>query len=248
MRDYSELYERLGLAKNEGKIYETLLRYGERSAASIAERSRIHRRNVYDTLARLVEKGLVTEIVNSGDRTYQAAHPRKFAEMVREQEKALTDSMPSLLRLYNAKPHDSEVCIYRGIEGVKDYMRDILQVKKDVYTIGGKGAWLDRRIRPYGLKFIAEARKRGIRFHVLFDHALKGSGHEIIGKMGPHCRYMPREYAAPAAVEVYGDRVLILSNSYGSFDDEMSMVVITDARIAEGFRKWFAALWKSCKR
>ena len=45
-----KVLERLGLSKNEAKVYETMLREGESSVGNLAIKSRVHRRNVYDTL------------------------------------------------------------------------------------------------------------------------------------------------------------------------------------------------------
>jgi len=50
------------MSKNEAKIYETILEIGECSVSEIAKKSGIHRRNIYDTLARLSEKGIVFQI------------------------------------------------------------------------------------------------------------------------------------------------------------------------------------------
>ena len=50
---YTELFQQLGLVKNEARIYEALLKEGESSVGEIAVKSKVHRRNVYDTLNRL---------------------------------------------------------------------------------------------------------------------------------------------------------------------------------------------------
>ena len=59
--EYQELFQSLGLAKNEAKIYEVLIREGNSPVGKISEKSGIHRRNVYDSLNRLIEKGLRSE-------------------------------------------------------------------------------------------------------------------------------------------------------------------------------------------
>lgn len=56
---FTETLQQLGLAKNEARIYQTLLQRGEMAVGEIANKSGVHRRNVYDSLNRLVEKGLV---------------------------------------------------------------------------------------------------------------------------------------------------------------------------------------------
>jgi sugar-specific transcriptional regulator TrmB len=60
-----ELFESLGLSPNEGKLYETLLERGESSVSDIALAAGIHRRNAYDAMERLMQKGLCFEIFSN---------------------------------------------------------------------------------------------------------------------------------------------------------------------------------------
>ena len=130
---YERIFEQFGLAKNEAIIYEICLREGELPVAEISRQSKIHRRNVYDALRRLIEKGVMFEIINQRENYYQAVDPNKFLEFVREKEERMQRVMPQLQKLYHDTPHKNEVYIYRGIEGWKNYMRDIIRVGEDFY-------------------------------------------------------------------------------------------------------------------
>ena len=61
---YEEIYESLGLSPNEGKIYEALVEHGESSISEIAINAKIHRRNAYDAINHLINKGLVFQIIS----------------------------------------------------------------------------------------------------------------------------------------------------------------------------------------
>ena len=102
--DHQELLQSLGLSKNEAKIYETLLRQGEVGVGVISEKSGVHRRNVYDSLNRLMEKGLVFEIVESVENKYQACEPKKFTEIVIEKLEAVDKALPELEKLHFSTP------------------------------------------------------------------------------------------------------------------------------------------------
>ena len=108
---YSEIFEQLGLAKNEARIYETLLREGESPVGHISTKSQVHRRNVYDSLNRLMEKGLVFEILQRRENHYQAVDPQKLKELIQEKQQALDKIMPDLQQLYHDTPHENEVYI-----------------------------------------------------------------------------------------------------------------------------------------
>ena len=89
--DHQELLQSLGLSKNEAKIYETLLRQGEVGVGVISENP-AHRRNVYDSLNRLMEKGLVFEIVGRWKINIRLAS-RKATEIVVESSKRWTSAV-----------------------------------------------------------------------------------------------------------------------------------------------------------
>ena len=100
-----EILSELGLTKNESKIYSTLLKKGESSIGSIATDAEINRRNVYDSIARLIEKGLIFEIRHQKENLYQAVDPRKLMERLKEKEVALEKVMPDFLKMFGQAAH-----------------------------------------------------------------------------------------------------------------------------------------------
>ena len=62
--------ENLGLSNVEAKVYLALLEVGSVVANKIAEQSGIHRRTVYDALETLIEKGLVSFVIEANKKYY----------------------------------------------------------------------------------------------------------------------------------------------------------------------------------
>jgi len=246
---YIEIFEQLGLAKNEAKIYETLLREGELSVGNIANKSGVHRRNVYDSLNRLVEKGLAFQILQKHEQHYQAVDPNKLFETLQEKQRTLSEIMPELERLYRATPHEEDVYVYRGIEGWKNCMRDMLRIGQDVYTIGGKGAWKDERLEGFFEQFLKEAKRKNVKFYTLFDNEVQARKHEIIGLLGKDYRFLDPRYSTSSAVDIFGNYVAISSYiTSGKIPDDTSFTVIVNKTIADAFRTWFGLLWNSAKK
>ena len=241
---HNEILQQLGLSKNEAAIYEALLVNGESSVDVIARKSKVYRRNVYDSINRLMEKGLVFEIIESREKRYQAVEPDKLMELLQEKEAVLAQIMPDLKKKYQAIPHDQDVYIYRGPEGWKNYMSDMLRISEDAYFVNAKGAWLDQRVQTAFPQFAAQAKKKGITFHHLFDHEVKSEFPEILEHVGNHYKFLPKGYAAPAAVDIFGNRVYLLSDIHiGGFDDDFAITVIVNQQIADSFRSWFKLIW-----
>jgi predicted DNA-binding transcriptional regulator len=244
---YTEIFQELGLVKNEARIYEALLIEGESSVGHISIKSKVHRRNVYDTINRLMEKGLVFEIVAEKENLYQAVHPDKLMELIQEKTMILDKIMPDLRKLYKTTPHEEEVYVYRGAEGWKNYMLDMLRVGEPVYFIAAKGGWLDERVRNFFPKFEKEAKKKKLEYFHLFDHEVKKGCPEIIPHVGGSYKFLPKGYSTTVAIDVFGDHVNIISGmKIGGLAEDFAFTVIVNKEIANAYRTWFQFMWDFC--
>lgn len=240
----STTLQTLGLAKNEARIYETLLREGECGVSTISAQAEINRRNVYDSLNRLKEKGLVFEIHTTLENRYRAVDPMKLSEIIDEKRVQLEGVLPEMTKLYTGTPRKEEVFVYRGIEGWKNYLRDMLRIGKDNYTIGGSGAWTDPKLSGFMKHFLADAEKAGINFHILFNHGV--SERKDMTKFLPMSehKFLPKEYSTTSAIDIFGDHVVTLSGiSLGTFDEHSTFTVIVNQEIADAYRTWFKLIW-----
>jgi len=247
MLDHIDGLQELGLAKNEARIFETLTKEGELSPSEIASLSGVNRRNVYDSLNRLIEKGLAFEVLEGKENHYEAVHPDKLMEMVKTKEELLKGMLPGLIGLYDQQTPHEAVYIYRGLEGHKNVMRDILRTKEDVYTIGAKGGWVTPEIKNFTTQFRKEAVEKGITYHLLFDYDVKKNFPDVLEIFKKRCvrRFLPKEYFSNVTIDIYGNRSAIFSGlKIGGIDKDISFTVIVNKQIADAFRVWFKALWK----
>ena len=246
---YQELFQSLGLAKNEAKIYETLIREGDSPVGKISEKSGVHRRNVYHSLNRLMEKGLAIEIVESKENQYQAVEPRKLQEVLSEKFESLDRALPELERLYLNTPTEYRVQTYKGQEGWKQYMKDIIRVGKPFYSIGAQGAWLDERVKSFFPGFAEQMKKKKIEMHHLFDYEVFESSHPIIQQVGKMYKFLPKAYGTTSGIDIFGDRVNIMHQQHlgkVGTDNEIMFTVIQNQNLADSFQTWFQYMWDMC--
>lgn len=250
---YAELFQQLGLSNNEARIYETLLREGELPVGAISASSGIHRRNVYDTLNRLLEKGLVFEILESKENRYQAVRPNKLMELIQEKEHVLTSAMPELEKLFATTPPKESVYIYKGVEGWKNNIRDLVRIGQDFYVFGAKGAWNDPRLRPTVEQAIKELAKKNITSHILYERQAEkeiAQNVELFKQGGSKVQYrvIPEKYSTKVSLEVFGDHTVLLTNiGLSQIDAKSSFTVIINQQIADAFRTWFQFMWDASK-
>lgn len=242
--EHIQFLQSLGLAKNEARIYETLLREGELNVGAIANKSGVHRRNTYDTLNRLLEKGLVFEILESKENRYQAVPPTRFAEMIEEHQADLEKNLPKLEKLYRDVPQKEATYILRGIEGWKAYMRDIIRVGQDDFIMAGKGVWANPELKKFAIQMQAAAAKKGINFHVLFDADAQENAQKVIEFLKPQYRFLPKGFESYSAFEVFGDHIVFLTdNKNAEINEDYTITVIINQKLADSFRTWFKLIW-----
>lgn len=242
-----DILEEIGLSQNEAKIYENLLNLGESSIAQIALKSKIHRRNVYDTMDRLIEKGLVYQVIGKGDSIYRPVDPNKLSELINEKQRKLEKVMPDLIKEYQEKPPLEAVYFYKGIEGFKNYLRDILNSGEDAYFIGAKGAWFDPRLKIYLEEFLKNAKKDGIKYQHLFDYEVKDNLPEVIKSVGKAYKFLPKAYSTPSMIDIFGDHVVSFTGAgLGKISDDIRIFVIISRPMATSYKTWFKFMWDHC--
>ncbi len=245
---HEDLLRELGLSSNEAKVYTTLLKLGEAAVQQISIKSKVHRRNVYDALTKLVEKGLVSELFIKGEKTFKAINPENLLNLLKEKENKLNKILPELKEVFEREEEKEEAYFYRGIEGFKNYFNDILKTKETVYFIGAKAFWLDERLQYILPHFEAERKKLGIKFKHLFDDEIKKQNPEILKLVGKPYKFLPKEYSSKTAIDIFGPYVVtFVGVKPGALEEEPLMFVLKSQKLADGYRKYFQFMWDNCK-
>jgi len=245
---YQNILEDLGLSPNEAKIYETLVEKGESSVSLISVSAKIHRRNTYDAIERLINKGLCFEIFSSKENLYNAVDPGKLMELVDEKRRSVESILPDLNKKFHRRATTEEAFIYRGLEGQKNIWRDVIRVGKDSYFIGAKVAWFDPRIKSAREAFFKEANRKKIKFIQLFDYdAIKKVPNfpkHFPGKL--EYRILPKQYSTQSGIHIFGDYVITYTGikEIGKMPDDPFIFVLKSADLADSYRTWFRYMWE----
>jgi len=236
----------LGLTPSESRVYLALLSLGKGTVSQIADKTNINRRNIYDSLSTLLDKGLIFQIISEREGNYGAVEPNKLQELIQSKELALKNIMPDLQKQFYKKYKKDEAYIYKGIEGFKNYLEDILQIGKDVYCVGAKGGWGCQKLGDFATWFETERINRKIKVYNLFDHEMR----EIVTKNNPaynkfaDYRFLPPEFSANSAIDIFGDYIVTFTGLYNEkFDDNVTIFVLINEELADANRTWFKFMW-----
>ncbi len=242
-----EILQELGLSPNEAKIYEELVKAGQSGVPDISVKTGVHKRNIYDTIPRLLKKGLIYQISNSKENIYAAVEPAKLKDLIWEKESKLNKILPDLNAQFKKTTAEEAVYIYKGKEGFKNYLRDILKVGKDVYFIGAKGGWFDKDLQTFIKKFLKDAKNKKIKYFHIFDHEVKNLGADILPQLGKPYKFLPANYSTNGAIDIFGDRIVTFSGlSLKKITDDVTLVVIINKELADCYRTWFKFMWDFC--
>ncbi len=243
---YEATFMDLGMSINEAKIYDALLALGEASVNTIAVKTGVNRSNVYDAMDRLVEKGLASDLFISNQKYYKAVHPRRLKELVLEKLEAVEALLPELSKKYHSEDYAEQAFFYRGMEGYKNYMFDILKENKPYYCVGGKGMWFDPRLKYFLPKFDRERKKANISFKHIFDEKMRGKISEPLQFEKNVYRFLPKKYCSNLTFEFFGDYLVIYSGTSGKLKEKPTLFVLKSKDVTEGFRKLFDFMWEHC--
>ena len=249
---YEELFMDIGLSLNEARVYEALLQTGEASVQEISLKSKVHRRNVYDSLAKLQEKGLASQSAVKGEQNFRATSPDILMTMVQEKEDRLAAVLPELKKKFQKIPQKEQAYIYRGVEGFRNYMQDIIDAGEDFYCVGAKGGWFDPRLRAFRHRFYEELNRQKIKCHHLFDHEMREHvGTDIESPVHNHlheARFLPKEFSTNSAIDIFADRVVTFTGLQpNDLGEDMVQFVLVSRELAESYKKWFWLMWEQAE-
>lgn len=231
--------QRLGLNRNEAKIYLALLEIGEAQAGRLSKKTQINRTTTYDSLERLLEKGLISYSLQAGRKVFQASSPEKLMENIKEQEHAAGEIIPELQQIYRSFKIKEESHMHQGRKGIKSILHDILKCKEYI-AFGSSGRFLEIMKHDF-LAFQRRKKEQSIKARVILNKSARKS--ETVSFAYTQFRYIPDSYATPTSTFVYGDYSAIII-----WGENPVAIVINSRAVAKSHRSYFELLWKLARR
>ncbi|MFH1440188.1 MAG: helix-turn-helix domain-containing protein [Candidatus Woesearchaeota archaeon] len=264
-----KILEGFGLTQTEAKVYITLLEIGSTLAGPIIKKTNLHRGTTYQILQRLIEKGLVSFVIKSGKRFFEAADPNRFLEILNEKQKNMQEILPTLIQKRKLSKEKQEVNVYSGHKGIKTVCENILdelkygkkcKPNKDYAEHRRKiradkksgGEYLDfgvsgkfREIMgSYWNQWQRKKKKYRIKARCIFDESLKKESYELLKEYVGKARFHPKEFKSMTDTMIYNDKVVLFIWTA----KPPIAVVIENKENAESYRNQFNLMWKHAKK
>lgn len=250
----TKILEQIGLTKGEALVYIALSELGETTTGSIVTRTNMQKSAVYFCLERLLSMGLVSYMVKNNKKHFSAAPPERLAELlehrtneIEKQKKKLQELMPELSAMVGGAEKRAGTRFFIGWNGMKTAFEDILKVLKkgDNYHVLGVYAVpkVVERFRRFIGSFQARRAETGIKLSIVVNEELRGTvGADRKKEKLTSVRFVPKNYASPAVINVYGNKTLI-----ALWTEEPVALVVENKEMAESFRNYFKMIWGLAK-
>lgn len=228
----------LGLSRQEASAYLTLLRLGGSGAATLAKEMSTKRTTVYAILKSLTEHGVAEAYVQKGVTFYRPTPPEKLAGHFEEKVELFKKLIPSL-RV--AEKEESRMLGLRFIETkaeLRRFYRDILSeyAGKSYRIIGNASAW-EGIDNDFFVQFRKDRATRGIHTRLLLSARSKEINPTDVGLLR-EWHYLPSKYEFKSTIDIFDDKILIVSPELTSLAVVIATSVMTDV-----FKSTFDILW-----
>lgn len=245
----------LDVTQEEAEIYGLLLTTGPLTAGKLANRMGCPRSSLYGMLAKLQEKGLLSESIHQGVKIFAAQDPATvlalFQRRIDELKIAQTSYkkiLPTLLSQGTSSPTAPKFQVYEGNEGLKSVLQDMLLYSRQTTA----SLWPIRSmIEILGTQFFRYLNKERIR-NRLFTRAIWPANQILDVGEHPYLGSGPEFYReiriAPAGINfsmgywIYADKVAFLASRRESFGFILQSRELVELQMAQ-----FEVLWQISK-
>jgi sugar-specific transcriptional regulator TrmB len=232
-----EILRQIGFLDAEIVVYKALLRKGESLVSDLHKETGLHRTHIYDLLEKLREKGLVSIFIKSGKKYFKAYPPSKILSYIEERKDIIKGILPEFEVLIKLPKEETNVELFKGKEGLKTVLQDVLKTGKDYCAMGSLNQF--EQVLEFAMpSFLKSIEKKGIKERIICD---KKEKIEKI-KTGNY-RYIESEHLFPSSFWVYGNKVAIFI-----WDLPYFAIVITNKEVSKTYQNYFEFFWKISKK
>ncbi len=243
----TEILRKLDLTENEIKAYLALLELGPSPATRLAKHANIHRSKAYDSLQRLIAKGLVHYTVQNFRKIFVGNSVDALRRVVLEKEQkvnaqkaAVERLLPLLAQLEKTKTEESSSNVYEGLNGIKVFHNQILSKiqKEDSLAILGIPRAANELLEGFLMEFHVERVRRGVSTRLLYSYEARDKVIERKKLKHTQARYLDALFQTPATILLCDGTIGIIS-----FHPRPVCYEIKNADLYPGFLTYFELLW-----
>ena len=240
----TEIFKELGFTDREIKVYIALLELGSSTVGPISDKSGLQHTKVYETLQKLIEKGLVHYVIVSKTKHFEAADPKEILSMLEERKRKFASILDELELKQKFAKEKQVAIVHDGFKAVKalfNRIADELQKGDYYYAFALKEAYRDTSapllLRTFHQKL---AEKRIIDKALVSIEVKKEVKSAYKENTNIQLRFVKR--STPIGCIIIKDKVIQLV-----WGERPTAIEITSLQIFQQYKKFFEELWEEAK-
>ena len=244
-----QVLKSIGLTDGEIRVYMALLELGKTTAGKVIDQSKISPSKIYDVLNRLIEKGLVSYIIEGKVKHFKAAPASNILNFIEQKEDDLRihkNEFKKLLPELQSKQKEGmkkfRAEIFEGNRGlITVFDMSFEESKKgDILYAFGYPAYASKLFDEYWKEYHRKCDQKGIIRKVIYDYEAWFMKKRAKRKLSEH-RYMPKGIVTPSWVLIFSDKVATVIVT----EEQKVCFLIQNKEVAESYIQYFNLLWKN---
>lgn len=241
-----EILRELGFSEREIKVYLALLELGETTVGPIAAKTKIQHAKIYQTLEKLIDKGLVSFVVKSKTKYFRAQNPKQILSMIKEKERNFMEILPELQEKQQFSQEQQTATVYEGYKAIKamfDSILDELDKKGYYYVFAFKDEYISSPLASRFLRNIhIRLSEKGVDDRLITHVSVRKEFKENYSDI-KNIKFRFSDLDLPLGLMIINDRVI-----NWVWGERPTAVEITSPQIARQYKKFFLNIWDASKK
>jgi HTH-type transcriptional regulator, sugar sensing transcriptional regulator len=247
----TDILRKIGLTEGEIRVYTAMVPLGKASTGPIMQKSGISSSKVYLILEKLMQKGLVSFVVENNVRKFQVANPSNITEYLNRQQheiEVMKQESEAFIRQVSqvwGRYEEESAQIYKGFAGMRVAFDSLLgELDKGdefLFFSQSREELTNAKVKTFFKNLHQKRLEKGIRTKGIADTGLK----DLFAKDFTRQKHYDMRFSRltmPTAISIGRKRILL--NIWG--DNPICFEIISE-RIAAKHREFFYDLWEDSK-
>ena len=247
------ILKEIGLTDYETKVYLALLELGKSSSGEILKKAELRTGKIYEILNSLKNKGLVSEITESGVKKFSPADPKRVHDYLEEKKKTIEKQekdfeliVPVLMKKINSIKQEVNVEVFYGMKGLKTALqKEIDYAKKSGFTyivgVGGRQKY-DKQIYDF---FVLNHQPKRVQAKIKIKKIIGEDARKARKEdQEPDAEIKYLEFVSPVTYNITNGLVII-----SIFMKDSPLIITLESKdVADSFKQQFELMWKIAKK
>ena len=240
-----DILRELGFSERETKVYVALLETGLTTVGPITSKSKLQSAKVYETLNKLIDKGLVSFIIKSKTKYFQASEPKEILNLIEDRKRRFKDILDEL-ELKQKYADSKQIAVvhegYNSFKALFNKISDHLKKGDRYWAFAFKNEYYSTAASLFLQKFHEQLATKNIDDRLLGNFSVKKEIKKTFEKnKNIKIRFTRNE--TPLGVIILENKVINLI-----WGKRPTAIEITSEQIYMQYKSFFTELWKKSKK